>query len=82
MQEGIHPAYKAIKVQCSCGNKFEVKSTLGEDLNLEVCAKCHPFYTGKQKIVDTAGRVESFKQKYAFMSSSSKSDQSSAEDAK
>ena len=70
MQVGIHPAYEAIKVQCSCGNKFEVKSTLGEDLHLEVCAKCHPFYTGQQKIVDTAGRVESFKQKYAFVSSS------------
>ena len=68
MKENIHPAYEAISVQCSCGHKFKVRSTLGEDLSLEVCSKCHPFYTGQQKIVDTAGRVESFKQKYDFLS--------------
>lgn len=65
MKEKIHPEYKEISVVCSCGNKFKTSSTLGRDLHIEVCAECHPFYTGKQKIVDTAGRVEKFKQKYA-----------------
>ena len=64
MKEGIHPAYNEIKVVCSCGNTFVTRSTAGKDLNLEVCSKCHPFYTGKQKVMDTAGRVESFKRKY------------------
>lgn len=64
MKEGIHPAYGEIKVVCSCGNTFVTRSTAGKDLHLEVCSKCHPFYTGKQKIMDTAGRVESFKRKY------------------
>jgi large subunit ribosomal protein L31 len=66
MREGIHPEYKAMKVSCACGNKFETGSTLGEDLHVEVCAACHPFYTGKQKIVDTEGRVEKFRQKYGI----------------
>ena len=65
MKDKIHPDYKEISVVCSCGNKFKTSSTLGRDLHIEVCAECHPFYTGKQKIVDTAGRVERFKQKYA-----------------
>jgi large subunit ribosomal protein L31 len=64
MKAKIHPEYKEINVVCSCGNKFKTRSTLGKDLHVEVCADCHPFYTGKQKIVDTAGRVEKFKQKY------------------
>lgn len=68
MKEAIHPEYKEIKVTCSCGNAFETRSTLGRDLLLEVCSKCHPFYTGKQKVVDTAGRVDRFKQKYAMKS--------------
>lgn len=66
MKEGIHPEYKTVKVSCSCGNAFETRSTLSrEQLLLEVCSKCHPFYTGKQRIVDTAGRVDRFQQKYA-----------------
>ncbi|MEZ5459071.1 MAG: 50S ribosomal protein L31 [Steroidobacteraceae bacterium] len=65
MKDGIHPDYKAIKVSCSCGNTFETRSTLGQDLAVEVCSACHPFYTGKQKIVDTAGRVDKFRKKYA-----------------
>ena len=65
MKEGIHPDYTALKVTCTCGNSFETRSTMGGDLNVEVCAQCHPFYTGKQKIVDTAGRVSKFQQKYA-----------------
>lgn len=68
MRADIHPAYHEVNVHCSCGNKFKVRST-GKDVHLDVCSECHPFYTGKQKIVDTAGRVENFKQKYAFLSS-------------
>ena len=64
MKSGIHPEYKAIKVTCSCGNAFETRSTLGEDLQIEVCSNCHPFYTGKHKLVDTAGRIERFETKY------------------
>jgi large subunit ribosomal protein L31 len=64
--DGKHPEYKEVKVTCSCGNTFKTHSTLGrEDLHLEVCSACHPFYTGQQKLVDTSGRVEKFKQKYA-----------------
>lgn len=65
MKEGIHPDYNALKVTCTCGNSFETRSTMGGDLSVEVCAQCHPFYTGKQKIIDTAGRVSKFQQKYA-----------------
>lgn len=64
MKADIHPNYTAVKVTCSCGNTFETRSTLGHDLSIEVCAKCHPFYTGKQKIVDTAGRVDKFRRRY------------------
>jgi large subunit ribosomal protein L31 len=60
-----HPKYEEIKVTCSCGNTFKTRSTMNKELHIEVCSVCHPFYTGKQKIVDTAGRVERFKQKYA-----------------
>ncbi len=65
MKEGIHPAYQEITVTCSCGNSFKTRSVLGKDLHIEVCSVCHPFYTGKQKILDTAGRVEKFRQRYA-----------------
>ena len=64
MKEGIHPNYVEIDVTCSCGNTFKTRSTSGKPLHIEVCAACHPFFTGKQKIVDTAGRVERFRQKY------------------
>jgi large subunit ribosomal protein L31 len=65
MQQDIHPSYNIVTVTCSCGNSFKTRSTLGEPaLTIEVCSKCHPFYTGKQKIVDTSGRVDKFKQKY------------------
>lgn len=64
MKADTHPKYQLIKVTCTCGNSFETRSTLGEDLQVEVCSNCHPFYTGKQKLVDTAGRVERFRQKY------------------
>jgi large subunit ribosomal protein L31 len=65
MKAAIHPDYKAISVTCSCGNAFETGSTLGHDLQIEVCSACHPIYTGKQKIVDTGGRVDKFRKKYA-----------------
>lgn len=66
MKSGIHPEYSDVQVTCSCGNTFTTRSTLGRPLHVEVCASCHPFYTGKQKIVDTAGRVEKFRQKYGM----------------
>ncbi len=66
MKSGIHPDYKDISVTCSCGNSFTARSTMGKALHVEVCSLCHPFYTGKQKIVDTAGRVERFRQKYGL----------------
>lgn len=64
MKETGHPKYEDVAVTCSCGHKFTTRSTLGKPLHVEVCAECHPFYTGKQKIVDTAGRVEKFNQKF------------------
>ena len=65
MKPEIHPAYAAVSVTCSCGNTFETRSTLGKDLHVEVCAACHPFYTGKQRVVDTAGRVDKFRRRYS-----------------
>ena len=65
MKSGIHPNYVAIEVTCSCGNQFQTASTSGKPLHVEVCSACHPFYTGKQKVMDTAGRIERFRQKYA-----------------
>jgi large subunit ribosomal protein L31 len=64
MKPKIHPPYKVITVTCSCGNSFTTGSTSKKDLHLEVCSACHPFYTGQQKIVDTAGRVDKFRRKY------------------
>jgi large subunit ribosomal protein L31 len=64
MQQSIHPNYEAIKVTCSCGHSFETSSTLCRDLSIEVCSQCHPFYTGKQKLVDTGGRVQKFRDRY------------------
>ena len=64
MKSEIHPKYSDIKVTCSCGISFVTKSTIPEDLNIEVCSQCHPFYTGKQKIVDSGGRVDKFKKRY------------------
>jgi large subunit ribosomal protein L31 len=65
MKPDIHPQYKEVTVTCSCGNSFTTRSTMArENLSLEVCAACHPFYTGTQKIMDTAGRVDRFNKKY------------------
>jgi len=67
MKQGIHPKYQKITVQCACGNRFETGSTKGS-MNVEICNACHPFYTGKQKLLDTAGRVEKFNKKYNLKS--------------
>lgn len=64
-KEGIHPKYDTTVVRCACGNHFETRSTHKGDIVLEICSACHPFFTGKQKLVDTAGRVERFRRKYA-----------------
>ena len=63
MKTDIHPEYATATVHCACGNSFETRSTIA-DISTDVCAECHPFYTGKQRLVDTAGRVERFRQKY------------------
>jgi large subunit ribosomal protein L31 len=64
MREGIHPEYRNAKVVCNCGNVIETRSTRG-DFHVEICSACHPFFTGKQKIMDTAGRIEKFRTRYA-----------------
>ena len=64
MKADIHPVYASATVKCACGNTFQTRSTRDE-IHLDICANCHPFYTGKQKLIDTAGRVERFRQKYA-----------------
>jgi large subunit ribosomal protein L31 len=63
MKEGIHPEYKTAVVTCACGNTFTTRSTL-DSIHVEICSRCHPFFTGRQKLVDTAGRVERFRRKY------------------
>ena len=64
MKPKIHPDYRTITIVCSCGNKWDTQSTLGRDeLHVEVCSQCHPFYTGKQKLLDTGGRVERFQRR-------------------
>lgn len=64
MKPGIHPTYRRAVVSCACGNTFVTQSTVAA-INVEICGRCHPFYTGKQRLMDTAGRVERFRQKYA-----------------
>lgn len=66
MKSGIHPEYNELTVTCSCGNTFKTRSTLKKDLHIDVCSACHPFYTGKQKLMDTAGRVDKFRRKYGM----------------
>lgn len=63
MKPDIHPTYQTATVHCACGNSFETRSTVN-DIHVEICSTCHPFFTGKQKLVDTAGRVERFRQRY------------------
>ena len=64
MKAGIHPEYHEVTVSCACGNTFKTHSTRKGDIRLEICSNCHPFFTGKQKLIDTAGRVERFQKKY------------------
>jgi large subunit ribosomal protein L31 len=63
MKEGIHPAYYETTITCVCGNVIKTRSTM-KDFHVEICSNCHPFFTGKQKLIDTAGRVERFRRKY------------------
>ena len=63
MKEGIHPNYQLTKIPCACGNVIETRSTV-KDINVEICSACHPFFTGKQKLVDTAGRIERFNKRF------------------
>jgi large subunit ribosomal protein L31 len=64
MKQGIHPQYHEITVSCACGETFKTRSTRKDDLHVEICSACHPFFTGKQKLVDTAGRVDRFNKRY------------------
>ncbi len=64
-KQGIHPSYSEIKVKCACGTEFATRSTHKGDIRVEICAACHPFFTGKQKMIDTAGRIERFRRKFA-----------------
>lgn len=64
MKEGIHPKYEDITATCSCGNVIKTRSTVSNDLQLDVCSQCHPFYTGKQKVMDTGGRIDRFQKRF------------------
>jgi large subunit ribosomal protein L31 len=64
MKDKIHPKYDKVKVSCACGNEFETKSTIGHEIKTEICSSCHPFFTGKQKLMDSAGRIEKFNKKF------------------
>ncbi len=72
MRADIHPKYEDITVTCSCGETFKTRSTLAKDLHVDVCSMCHPFYTGKQKLVDVAGRVDRFQKRYGKKVASNK----------
>jgi large subunit ribosomal protein L31 len=72
MKADIHPAYETVTVNCACGNSFETRSTHKGPIHIEICSSCHPFFTGKQKLVDTAGRVERFRKKYGPKTSTSR----------
>ena len=65
MKEGIHPKYETVTIRCACGAEVVTKSTAG-DMRVEICSKCHPFFTGKQKLVDTGGRIDKFKKRYGM----------------
>ncbi|PQA48004.1 50S ribosomal protein L31 [Amnimonas aquatica] len=68
MRADIHPKYEPVTVTCSCGNVFETRSTLAKNFSIDVCSACHPFYTGTQKVVDTGGRIDKFKQRFGARS--------------
>jgi len=73
MKAAIHPAYNEVNVVCACGHKFVTRSTHKGDIRVEICSSCHPFFTGKQKLIDTAGRVDKFERKYALQRAEKKS---------
>ena len=81
MKEGIHPKYKKTMVTCACGHSFQTRSTVG-DINVEICSACHPFFTGKQKLVDTAGRVEKYMKKYKLHEKKAGSEQEEKQEKK
>jgi large subunit ribosomal protein L31 len=72
MKADIHPDYTEITAKCSCGNEIKTRSTIGQDIHLDVCSACHPFYTGQQKVVDTGGRIDKFKKRFGGMRSRAK----------
>lgn len=71
MKQGLHPEYHEVTAVCSCGNSFQTRSTL-KDLHVEICSACHPYFTGKQKLLDSAGRIERFRRKYEKVQSKGK----------
>lgn len=80
MKPGIHPEFKETTIACACGTVFKTMST-AEDMKVEICSKCHPFFTGKQKIVDTAGRVEKFRRKYNLTDETDETDETEESEA-
>jgi large subunit ribosomal protein L31 len=78
MKKDIHPKYKRVAVRCACGTEFETGSTI-DSIKVEICSKCHPFFTGKQKLMDTAGRVERFRRKYAKFNQQQEQNQKAGE---
>ena len=68
MKKGIHPVYREVAVHCACGNKYKTRST-GGDINVDICSNCHPFFTGRQKLIDTEGRVERFTKRFGVQTS-------------
>ena len=80
MKTGIHPEYKGARIICACGNIIETRSTV-EEIHVEICSSCHPFFTGRQKLVDTAGRVEKFRAKYGLAEEATEEKAASAVEA-
>ena len=79
MKAGIHPVYEPTRIVCVCGNVIETRSTVGKpELHVEICAACHPFFTGKQKLIDKAGRVERFRKRYSKGEKAEKADKAAA----
>lgn len=72
MKKDIHPKYEEVTATCSCGNKIVTRSTLAKDFHIDVCSKCHPFYTGTQKVMDTGGRIDKFNKRFGALGSRKK----------
>lgn len=82
MQAEIHPKYEEVNVNCSCGNNFKTRSNVCKDLTIEVCDKCHPFYTGKQKMLDTEGRVDGFNKRFGKFAAMAKKKDNTEDESK